>query len=144
MTVFYISTFEVYQPPHYHYAQVFHCIDPWARVLFTLWHTNVKNAKSAFLYLLAIFRHFFQFTSCKKHFKDEDLALLVIYNTCTHDWTLLAGELYSFTNFSRFFIADANISSENGSFEIIFSLCISEKTVLMNPFTANLNRGQEK
>ena len=80
-------------------AQVFHCINPWAGVLFALWGTDVKKAKSTFLYLLAIFHHFIRFASCKKHFKVEDLTLPVIYNTCIIDCPLLAGGLYSFTDF---------------------------------------------
>ena len=81
------------------HTQVFHCINPWAGVLFALWGTDVKKAKSTFLYLLAIFHHFIRFASCKKHFKVEDLTLPVIYNTCIIDCPLLAGELYSFSDF---------------------------------------------
>ena len=80
-------------------TQVFHCINPWAGVLFALWGTDVKKAKSTFLYLLAIFHHFIRFASCKKHFKVEELTLPVIYNTCIIDCPLLAGELYSFSDF---------------------------------------------
>ena len=80
-------------------TQVFHCINPWAGVLFALWGTDVKKAKSTFLYSLAIFHHFIRFASCKKHFKVEDLTLPVIYNTYIIDCPLLAGELYSFSDF---------------------------------------------